>query len=72
MTVDWQGKKYVGISLEWDYDARTLLTSVPGYVEKLLKKFGHPKPAKPQHAPATAAPIQYGTQIQTVTDDTSP
>ena len=73
ITVDWKGQKYVGISLEWDYDERTLHTSVPGYVQKSLKKFGHPKPAKPQHAPAKAAPIQYGAKVQEATpDDTSP
>ena len=64
VTVDWDGSKYVGINLQWNYKERTLHTSVPGYVNKSLLTFGHPKPAKPQHAPAKAELIQYGVKKQ--------
>ena len=73
VTVDWTGSKYVGISLRWDYKQRTLETSVPGFVNKALTKYQHPKPAKPQHAPAKADPIQYGSKTQqSKPEDTSP
>ena len=73
ITVDWEGSKYVGISLKWDYTARTLETSVPGFVKKSLGKFQHPTPARPQHAPAKAAPVEYGLKVQKKTpEDTSP
>ena len=36
ITVDWEGKKYVGIDLKWDYQIMTLDTSVQGYVEQAL------------------------------------
>ena len=73
ITVDWDGSKYVGISLKWDYEARTLETSVPGFVKKSLGKFQHPVPTKPQHAPAKAAPVEYGLKVQKKTpEDTSP
>ena len=49
---------------KWDYNARTLDTSVPGFVKKALIKYQHPMPAKPQHAPAKAAPINYGARVQ--------
>ena len=63
---------YIRITLDWDYQNRTLETSVPGYVKKDLHELQHPMPAKPQHAPA-AAPIQYGAKQQTVIpEDTSP
>ena len=73
ITVDWTGSKYVGISLKWDYENRTLDTSVPGFVNKTLHKLHHPKPSKPQHAPAKATPIKYGSKVQTATPaDNSP
>ena len=73
ITVDWSGSKYVGISLDWNYDKRTLDTSVPGFVNKTLHKLQHPTPSKPQHAPAKATPIKYGSKVQKATpDDNSP
>ena len=73
ITVDWTGEKYVGITLKWDYKNRTLDTSVPNFVKDKLHKFQHPTPPKPQHAPAKAAPINYGSKVQKPTpEDDSP
>ena len=73
ITVDWSGKKYIGISLKWDYTNRTLETSVPGFVKKLLHRLQHPTPSKPQHAPAKAVPINYGAKHQeAIPEDTTP
>ena len=72
ITVDWEGKKYVGIDLKWDYQKRTVDTSVNGYVEEALHKVQHKKPTKPQDAPAKAIPIQYGAKVQKTNTDTSP
>ena len=72
ITVDWNGSKYVGINLKWDYDKRTLDTSVPGYVDSKLDQFGHKPPAKPHHLPAISQPIKYGQKMQKATSiDTS-
>ena len=65
VTTDWEGTKYVGITLKWDYNKRTLETSVPGYVKEALHQLQHPMPTKPVHAPAKAKPIKYGAKIQT-------
>ena len=72
VTVDWKGELFVGIKLEWDYDKRTLDTHVPGFTKRALHKYQHPTPKRPQHAPAKAAPIQYGAKVQTTQRDTSP
>ena len=72
VTVDWKGELFVGIQLNWDYKNQTLDTHVPGYVAGALHKYQHKPPKKPQHAPAKAAPIQYGAKTQTATQDTSP
>ena len=36
ITADWEGRKYIGISLNWNYDKHTLGPSVPGFVMKRL------------------------------------
>ena len=72
ITVDWNGSKYVGITLDWNYDNRTLDTSVPGYTRSKLDQFGHKAPKKPQHSPALAHPIKFGQKVQKATPiDTS-
>ena len=72
VTIDWKGDLFVGIKLKWDYEKRTLDTHVPGFTKRALHKYQHPTPKKPQHAPAKAAPIQYGAKVQTTQHDTSP
>ena len=37
---------------------------MPGYVQKMLKKFKHPKPNKPQHAPHSWTTPKYGQKRQ--------
>ena len=37
---------------------------MPGYIKKLLQKYKHKMPTKPQHCPYTPAPKQYGTNAQ--------
>ena len=72
VTVDWKGELYVVIKLEWDYKNQTLDTHIPTFVPKSLKNYKHQKPAKPQHDPSKASPIQYGEKIQTIENDNSP
>jgi hypothetical protein len=61
---DWEGKKYVGITLDWDYERREVHLSMPGYVGKALTQFGHEKPARRQDAPAPYNPPNYGAKQQ--------
>ena len=51
LTEDWSGDLYCGIKLHWDYIARTVDISMPGYIKKLLQKYKHKMPTKPQHCP---------------------
>jgi hypothetical protein len=64
VTCDWTGGRYIGIHLDWDYTNRRVHLSMPGYVDKALKQFGHKKPAKPQDSPFRCAPIKYGSKKQ--------
>jgi hypothetical protein len=44
---------------------------MPGYINKALMKYQHPKPVSPQHAPYKVALIRYGKLAQRVEDDTA-
>jgi len=50
VTEDWMATRYCGITLTWDYSARTVDLSMPGYINRALKRFQHPKPQQPEHA----------------------
>ena len=45
ITADWEGGKFAGIDLAWNYDEqqakRTCRMSINGYIDKLLMKYGH-------------------------------
>ena len=68
LSIDWTGSRYCGITLDWDYDARTLTISMPGYVQKMLVRFKHEPPRRNQFAPYQPAPRKFGKQ----SDDTIP
>ena len=60
ISTDWTGGLYCGIKLDWNYKHRYVDTSMPRYVPKNLRKFGHNKPKPPQHTPCLPAPRRYG------------
>ena len=70
ISVDWEGKLYCGITLEWNYSERFLDISMPGYIDKLRARYRHEMPSQPQHSPYRVPPKVYGTAAQdTVPDD---
>ena len=64
LTEDWTGDLYCGIKLNWDYKARTVDLSMPGYIKNVLQKYKHRMPTSPQHCPYSPAPKQYGDKAQ--------
>jgi hypothetical protein len=74
LSEDWAGTLYCGITLAWDYDARTVDFSMPGYIKKQLQKYQHEKPTRPQHSPYPAATRTYGASAQNPlpTDESPP
>jgi len=71
ITIDWTGSEFCGLHLEWDYTARTVELSMPGYVARALARFGHCDPT-PSDSPHKHVPPQFGAKIQMTTLDTSP
>ena len=71
--VDWEGTRFIGLKLDWDYSGHQVHLSMPGYIEKALARFAHPAPNKPQHQPHPHTERTYGATIQYAkAPDTSP
>ena len=60
VSTDLEGARYCGITLEWNYEERWLDISMPGYIKKVLQKYKHETPPRPQHSPYVIAPKKYG------------
>ena len=71
ITLDWTGKRYIGMTLDWDYEKRQVHVSMPGYVEKALKQFGHKWSGTKQYAPFPSTPIKYGAKKQYATEEST-
>ena len=60
---DWEGTKYCGITLDWDYIKRQVHLSMPGYCKKALTRFRHDlRKIMDQHHMHTV--LVYGAKIQ--------
>ena len=66
VATDWKGTKYIGLTLDWDYDQREVHVSLPGYVERAATELGHKPPARRQPSPWQCAPIKWGEKQQFV------
>jgi hypothetical protein len=65
---DWNGTSYCGLTLDWNYQDRTVDLSIPGYIKASLHKYRHPAPARPEHSPHTWNPLIDGAKTQFVSD----
>ena len=54
--------------LDWNYKGRQVHLSMPGYVDKALKRFGHERPRKRQDQLHEHVPPEYGIKQQFVRD----
>ena len=66
ITEDWEGKKYAGIDLKWDYDKIKFRATMDGYILDLRNKYQHMQPLKTQYPPHKHRPIDYGETQQLV------
>ena len=72
VTLDEEGKKLCGLSLEWNYECGHVDVSMPGYIEKVLKKYNHPTPSKPEYSPHEHVEPIYGAKQQITPINASP
>ena len=61
---DWEKKIYIGITLKWDYNKRTVDLSMPGYVTAALQQFRHQLKNTWQSYPHHHVPPTYGSRVQ--------
>ena len=59
--VDKTGSTYLGMTLKWDYKNQHVDISMPGYVEKAIRRFQN-VPTGNQKAPFPAPQMQFGKQ----------
>jgi hypothetical protein len=64
ITVDWTGKIFLGIHLNWKYQLGEVDLSLPGYVKRALVRFLHKMSKVPQHSPQPCATPNYGAKVQ--------
>jgi hypothetical protein len=64
VTTDWDGMLFCGITLDWDYQARSVDLSMPSYVVKALREFQHTEPTKAEHQPHRNNELQYRVKLQ--------
>ena len=67
---DWSGSRYIGISLDWNYNNKTLDIDMPNFTNNKLRQYGHTKPKRPQDAPYPAANPYSRSQAPLPLDDT--
>ena len=56
--------KYVGLTLDWNYEWRQVHLYIPGYVEKALQQFQHRSPGRVQNQPHPHIPLNHGTRAK--------
>jgi hypothetical protein len=70
VTTQWAPKKYLGISITFSQDGREVALSLPGYVEKMLKRFPQYGDRQARSPGVYTAPV-YGQPTQYATNDTT-
>jgi hypothetical protein len=71
ITVDWEGRKYLGVTIRFDTQKHTVTLSMPGYIDKVIARFC-PDITRGAPSPAIYIPPHYGASIQHVDIDESP
>ena len=71
ITIDEKGEKFLGLTLKWNYEHKRVNISMPGYVQKALKRFNHVAQGRKQNSPHAWNKPTYGKQQQLATDDDS-
>ncbi len=64
ITIDWGATKYIGLTIDWDYNKGQVHVHMPGYLDKVFLKFKHVAPSKKQNSPHPHAIPQYGAKSQ--------
>ena len=64
VTDDWEGKRYLGLTFDWNYDTSSVHLSMPNYIPDALKRFKRENPNKWQGSPHQHTVPNYGAKQQ--------
>ncbi len=67
--IDMDATKYIGVTIQWDYEARKAHIHMPGYLQKSFTKFKHQRPTKIQNSPHPHTITHYGAKTQYADED---
>jgi hypothetical protein len=70
---DWDGQRYLGMNINWDYTGQAVHVLMLDFVSKALTCFQHTPPRIPHHQPYPHVKPTYGAKAQYMEDiNTSP
>ena len=72
VSVDLEGKEFVKIELDWDYEKEEVHLSMEPYLRKALIQFDNLVPKKRRDSPYPHIEPKYGAKVQYAEYDTSP
>ncbi len=68
ITVDGEATKYIGLTIEWDYENGKVHMHMPEYLAKAMIRFKHETPTKIQNSLHCLIKVKYGAKKQYVSD----
>ncbi len=68
IAVDREATKYIGLTIEWDYEIGKVHLHMPGYLAKTMTHFKHDTPTKIQNSPHCYIEVKYGAKKQYISD----
>ena len=69
--IDWTGTTYIGFTINFNRQQKTVTLSMPTYIAKVLERFV-PTATHDAASPAVYTPPSYGARCQMTNDDDSP
>ena len=51
ISTDWYGRKYIGLTIDWNYSKENVDISIPEYMSTALDRLLYPKPKRLQYSP---------------------
>ena len=64
ISMDWEGRNYLGLTIDWNYSEEYVDISMPDYLRKALDRLQCLKPKRPQYAPHCWSVPAYGKRLQ--------
>ena len=71
ITIDWEGHKYLGITINNDRPNKKITITMPAYIQDALQRFGVTEADHDTDSPEAYEPPSYGAKVQYTSPDNS-